>query len=50
MIVTDRDRLVLKIVPIKQVQTVAEMFSDLQGRVTYLEDVNQPTLPEWEDA
>ncbi len=50
LIVTDRDRPMLKIVPIKQVQTAAEMFSDLQGRVTYLEDINQPTLPEWEDA
>ena len=50
LIVTDRDKPVLKIVPIKQVQTAAEMFFDLQGRVTYLEDINQPTLPEWEDA
>jgi antitoxin (DNA-binding transcriptional repressor) of toxin-antitoxin stability system len=50
LIVTDRDKPVLKIVPIKQEHTVVEMFSDLQGRVTYLEDINQPTLPEWEDA
>jgi len=50
LIVTDRDKPVLKIVPIKQKTTVAELFGDFQGRTTYLEDINQPTLIEWEDA
>ncbi|MGD8750067.1 MAG: hypothetical protein PVG14_01520 [Anaerolineales bacterium] len=50
LIVTHYDKPVLKIVPIKQNTTVAELFGDLQGRVTYLEDINQPTLTEWEDA
>jgi antitoxin (DNA-binding transcriptional repressor) of toxin-antitoxin stability system len=50
LIVTDHDKPVLKIVPIKQKTTVLELFGDVQGRITYLEDVNQPTLIEWEDA
>ena len=50
LIVTDHDKPVLKIVPIKQKTTVLELFGDVQGRITYLEDVNQPTLTEWEDA
>jgi antitoxin (DNA-binding transcriptional repressor) of toxin-antitoxin stability system len=50
LIVTDHDKPVLKIVPIKQKTTVSELFGDLQGRITYLDDVNQPTLTEWEDA
>ena len=50
LIVTDHGRPVLKIVPIRQKSTVSELFDDLQGRITYLEDINQPTLTEWEDA
>ena len=48
LIVTDHDRPVLKIVPIKQENTVAELFAGLQGKVTYLGDINQPTATEWE--
>jgi len=50
LIVTDHDKPVLKIVPIKQKTTISELFGDLQGRITYLEDINQPTITEWEDA
>jgi antitoxin (DNA-binding transcriptional repressor) of toxin-antitoxin stability system len=50
LIVTDHDKPVLKIIPIKQNMTVSELFGDLQGRITYLEDIDQPTLTEWEDA
>jgi len=50
LIVTDHDKPVLKIVPIKQKSPVSELFGDIQGRVSYLEDVNQPTLTEWEDV
>jgi antitoxin (DNA-binding transcriptional repressor) of toxin-antitoxin stability system len=49
IIVTDRGEPVLKIVPIKQKATALELFGDLQGRVVYLEDINQPTLAEWEE-
>jgi len=50
LIVTHYGKPVLKVVPIKQKTTVAALFRDLQGHVTYLEDINQPTLAEWEDA
>jgi len=46
LIVTDHDKPVLRIVPIRQKTTVAELFGDVQGRVTYLEDINQPALIE----
>jgi prevent-host-death family protein len=50
IIVTHQGKPVLKIVPIEQKATVEELFGHLQGRVTYLEDINLPTLTEWEDA
>jgi len=50
LVVTDHGKPVLKIVPIKQKKAVADLFADIQGRVTYNEDINQPTLSEWEDA
>lgn len=50
LIVTDHNKPVLKIIPIKQKAAVSEVFSGLQGQVTYLEDINTPSLPEWEDA
>jgi len=50
LIVTDHDKPVLKIIPIKQKATAVEVFGDLQGRVAYLEDINTPTLLEWEEV
>ena len=50
LIVTDHGKPVLKIVPIKQKAAVGELFGELQGQVTYLEDINTPTLAEWEEA
>jgi antitoxin (DNA-binding transcriptional repressor) of toxin-antitoxin stability system len=50
LIVTHYGKPVLRVVPIKSKTTVEELFGDLQGNVTYLEDINQPTLAEWEDA
>jgi antitoxin (DNA-binding transcriptional repressor) of toxin-antitoxin stability system len=50
LIITDHDRPVLKIVPIKQKMTVAELFGDVQGHVIIPEDINQPTQDEWEDV
>ena len=47
LIVTDHGRPVLKIVPIKQQNTVAELFAGLQGKVSYAEDINRPILAEW---
>jgi antitoxin (DNA-binding transcriptional repressor) of toxin-antitoxin stability system len=50
LIVTDHDKPVLKITPIKQEAGVKELFGDYQGKVTYLEDINEPTLAEWDEA
>ena len=50
MIVTDHGKPVLKIVPIKEKATVAEIFGDLQGQVIYHEDINTPTIDEWADV
>jgi antitoxin (DNA-binding transcriptional repressor) of toxin-antitoxin stability system len=47
LIVTDHGKPVLKIVPLKQENTVAELFASLQGRVAYAEDINHPTQAEW---
>ena len=50
LIVTDHGKPVLKIIPIKQKAAVDAVFGDLQGQVTYLEDINTTTLQEWEDV
>ena len=50
LIVTDRDRPVLKITPIKSKTTVDDLFSGIQGKVIYHEEINTPTLLEWEDV
>lgn len=50
LIVTDQGKPVLKIIPIKKEASVAEVFGDFQGKVSYLEDINTPSLSEWEDA
>jgi antitoxin (DNA-binding transcriptional repressor) of toxin-antitoxin stability system len=50
LIVTDRDKPVLKITPLKPKASVTSVFEDLRGRVVYLEDINTPTLSEWDEA
>ena len=50
LIVTDQGKPVLKIVPVHKKASVTELFGDHQGLVTYLEDIDQPTLGEWEEA
>ena len=50
LIVTDHGKPVLKIVPVKQENTVAELFAGLQGEVTYGEDVNRPSQAEWNEV
>ena len=50
LIVTDQGKPVLKIVPIKNKDTVADLFGPLQGRVIYHEDINTPTLGEWDES
>ncbi len=50
LIVTDQGKPVLKIIPIKQKKTVAELFENVQNQVAYLEDINTPTLSEWDNV
>ena len=50
LIVTDRNKPVLKIIPIKEKCTVADLFGPYQGRLTYHEDINQPTISEWDEV
>jgi antitoxin (DNA-binding transcriptional repressor) of toxin-antitoxin stability system len=50
LIVTDQGKPVLKIIPIKQKSSVKELFAEYQGKVTYHEDINTPTLQEWDEA
>ncbi|MCA9973473.1 MAG: hypothetical protein KC425_24810 [Anaerolineales bacterium] len=48
LIVTDNNTPVLLIKPIKQTQTIAELFGGLQGQVVYHESLDIPTADEWE--
>ena len=48
LVVTDNNTPVLLIKPLKQTQNVATLFGDLQGKVIYHEDVDSPTIDEWE--
>jgi antitoxin (DNA-binding transcriptional repressor) of toxin-antitoxin stability system len=50
LIVTDHGKPVLKISPIQHKASVADVFGPFQAQVTYLEDINIPSLSEWEDA
>lgn len=50
MIVTDHGKPVLMILSIKQKASASAVFGDLQNQVIYLEDINTPTLSEWEEA
>jgi len=50
LIVTDHGKPVLKIIPVKQKAGVTEVFGPLQGQVSYLEDINTPSISEWEEA
>jgi antitoxin (DNA-binding transcriptional repressor) of toxin-antitoxin stability system len=47
LIVTDHDRPVLRIAPIRERIPAAETFSDVRGRVIYHEDILAPTAEEW---
>ncbi len=50
LIVTDHGRPVLRIQPITQKRSVDEVFGSLRGGVIYVEDINTPTLDEWDNA
>ena len=50
LIVTDNNKPVIKIIPIKQKhKTVDSVFKSYKNKVKYMEDINTPTSYEWED-
>jgi prevent-host-death family protein len=50
LIVTDNNRPVLKVVPIRQRTSAREAFADVRGRVVYHEDVLAPTTDDWDET
>ncbi|MEA3438951.1 MAG: prevent-host-death protein [Chloroflexota bacterium] len=50
LIVTDHNKPVLKIVPIRDKTTVTDLFGTFQGRVVYHEDIDTPSIAEWEEV
>ena len=49
LIVTDRNRPVLRILPIEDRKSVEDLFGPFQGQLVFNEDVNAPTIDEWAD-
>jgi antitoxin (DNA-binding transcriptional repressor) of toxin-antitoxin stability system len=49
-LVTDRGRVVLKIVPVRAVRSVDEVFADLRGKVIFHQDPDLPTEAEWPET
>lgn len=50
LIVTDRNRPVLRIQPIAPKKSVHDVFGPYQGQIVFREDINAPTIDEWPDA
>ena len=50
LVVTDNNRPVLRIVPIRRRVPAAEMFADVRQRVVYRDDVLGPTTDEWPET
>lgn len=50
LIVTDNNRPVLRIVPIRHRTRAAELFADVRGRVVYHDDILTSTADEWPDS
>lgn len=50
LIVTDNGKPVLKIVPYKKKGTVDEIFGKYYGKLVIHEDINTPTIDEWDDV
>ena len=48
LIVTDDGKPVLKIVPIKKKASVDEIFGEWRGKIVIHEDLNTPTIDEWD--
>lgn len=50
LVVTDRGRPVLRIVPIARTGTAAEVFGAFQGKAMFIEDPDVPTAGEWAET
>ncbi len=50
LIVTDRNRPVLRIQPINRKKTVEEVFGTIHGRTIYLEHIDTPSTDEWVES
>lgn len=50
LIVTDNDRPVLRVSPIRARKRAAEVFADVRGKVVYHEDPLAPTTDEWAES
>lgn len=50
LIVTDHNRPVLKIEPIRRKKTVDDLFGILRHEAKFWGDLTEPTIDEWEDA
>jgi prevent-host-death family protein len=50
LVVTDDNRPVLRIVPIRQRVPTAQMFADVRGRIVYYEDILTSTADEWTET
>lgn len=47
LLVTDHNRPVLRIIPVRDRRAAAEVFADVRGKVVYHGDVLEPTTAEW---
>jgi len=50
LVVTDKGRPVVKVVPIRARASAADVFGDVRGRVVYHEDILAPTTDEWPET
>ena len=50
LVVTDNNRPVLKVIPIRQNESASAVFKDLRGKVVYREDILTPTTDEWDET
>jgi hypothetical protein len=40
---------VLRITPIRERDSISQLFAGLQGQVIYYEDIDEPTMSEWSE-
>lgn len=50
LVVTDRNRPVLRIQPITPKKSVEDVFGDFQGQLVFHEDPDAPTIDDWTEV